>query len=59
MKTKKILTTTLASVLALSTVCSLTACGGNQGDPDLNDPSVLNIVMPDLGYGTDWMMAVA
>ena len=59
MKTKKILTTTLASVLALSTVCSLTACGGNQDDPDLNDPSVLNIVMPDLGYGTDWMMAVA
>lgn len=56
-KKTKLLATTLASVMALS---GLAACvGSNNEDALLKDKTVLNICMPDLGYGTDWMKAVA
>ena len=53
---KKLLVSTLALTMACST--TLTSCGGNE-NKDLGDPTVLNIVMPDLGYGTDWLKALA
>ena len=54
-KRKKLLVSVLALTIACTTV--LASCGEKE-NPDLQDSSVLNIVMPDLGYGTDWMKAV-
>ena len=53
-KTKKL----LVSTLVLTMACSATFAGCNKENPDLTDPGVLNIVMPDLGYGTDWMKSL-
>lgn len=52
-KVKMLVCVLLAAMLCLSTV----AC--KKENKDLKDSSVLNIVMPDLGYGTDWMTGVA
>ncbi len=57
-KSTKILALGLATVASLGTVSSLAGCGAKE-DKDLKDPTVLNICMPDLGYGTDWMKNVA
>ena len=47
------------AVSAILGISALTLGGCNGGNSDLNDSSVLNIVMPDLGYGTDGMEALA
>lgn len=47
------------AVSAILGISALTLGGCNGGNSDLNDSSVLNIVMPDLGYGTDGMKALA
>ncbi len=44
--------------MALIMTCSCFAVVGCGGNKDLKDPTVLNVIMPDLGYGTDWMKAV-
>lgn len=56
-RVNKLLSATLAGVLTLSAGAALASCGGKE-DPNLKDASVLNITMPDLGYGTAWMKAV-
>ncbi len=55
MKKKQI----FATALALTMLCATaTACGGKK-NPDLTNKEVLNIVIPDLGYGTEWLSGVA
>lgn len=52
-KMKKTISVTLACC------CGVLLFACNNTDKDLADSSVLNICMPDLGYGTDWMYSVA
>lgn len=47
----------ITALVVLTVSTSLTGC--NKGSADFNDPNVLNICMPDLGYGTDWLYSVA
>ena len=54
---RKLLVVVIAAIVALSG--GLVGCGGSSGNADLDDAGVLNIIMPDLGYGTDWMKAMA
>ena len=54
-KVKQRISVAIASVCALSCL-SVVGCGTTT---KVNDPNVLDIVMPDLGYGTDWMEALA
>ncbi len=57
-KSNKVVALALAAIASVGT---LAACGGMSEEErkNLNDKTVLNITMPDLGYGTDWMKAVA
>ena len=49
----------LAGVLACALCfCTPVLAGCGNKNKDLKDANVLNIVMPDLGYGTDWMKAL-
>ena len=49
-----------AIALSMLICCSALLLGGcNKSNQDLGNPDVLNIVMPDLGYGTDGMKALA
>lgn len=57
-KSSKIVALALAAIASVGTVGSLAACGAKE-DKDLKDSSVLNIVLPDLGYGTDWLKNAA
>lgn len=60
-KTKRALTLMMATTVATGALSGLAACGGMDAEQkkNLSDSTILNICMPDLGYGTDWMTAVA
>lgn len=47
------------AVSALMCFSTLSLGGCKKGNEDIGNPDVLNIVMPDLGYGTDGMKALA
>ena len=53
----------MKKIILLTTVFTaltcLVGCRSAEREEKLNDPSILNICMPDLGYGTDWMYSVA
>lgn len=54
-KLNRILCLCLAVAMCFVTV----GCKNKEKERDLKDPEVLNITMPDLGYGTEWMKSVA
>ena len=47
----------LCIFLAATLCVGITGC--NKNNASLSDPTVLNITMPDLGYGTEWLKSVA
>ena len=53
-KPVKTIAVALAAVSALSASVALTGCGGVK-----NDPTVLNIVALNAGYGKQWMETLA
>lgn len=50
--TKKLISTLLASVIAISTAVSITGCGKKTVS---NDEQTLEIYIQNLGYGTQWL----
>lgn len=56
-KMNKILSGILCTVVILTSSVAMTGCGSKEGK--VSNDGTLDIVMPDLGYGTDWMEALA
>ena len=57
-KSTKLMAFALAAIATTGTVGSLASCGAKL-DKDLKDPTVLNICLPDLGYGVEWIKGAA
>jgi len=57
---KKLVKTAFALMLAFVLVFPFAACrsDGNDNPIDPTDPDTLNVRIPDLGYGTDWLKAL-
>ncbi len=58
MRKNRLLALSLATMVSAGAVVGLTSCTAGM-DPQLKDKTILNIVMPDLGYGTDQIALVA